>query len=267
VTSALLISYFAHWAIFSENARPGRLAVPFELLRVDVGEATLRVRRGGEGPSLLLLHGHPQTHLMWHAVAPGLAERFTVVAPDLRGYGESSKPATTDDHEPYSKRAMARDQVGLMRRLGFDSFSVCGHDRGARCAEVLEDYLRCARRRETIHAMCEDYRAGATFDRGLDEADRGKRRIECPVLVLWGGRGKLAELRRRAGDLARLGGRRPRAGARLRALPRRGGARGDARRAARVLRPRVTLAGAARPGRGVHNRWAPARCGAFLHLA
>src|SRR2546422_8060825 len=115
----------------------GELFHGFELSRVDTGEATLRVRRGGSGPPLLLLHGHPQTHVMWHAVAPGLAERFTVVAPDLRGYGESSKPETTPDHEPYSKRSMARDQVGLMRRLGFERFSVCGHDRGARCAYQL----------------------------------------------------------------------------------------------------------------------------------
>jgi len=100
-------------------------------------EATLRVRHGGNGPPLLLLHGHPQTHLMWHAVAPGLADRFTVVAPDLRGYGESTKPETTPDHEPYSKRAMARDQVELMRQYGFERFFVCGHDRGARCAYRL----------------------------------------------------------------------------------------------------------------------------------
>ena len=83
----------------------GELFPSFELSRVDTGEATLRVRRGGSGPPLLLLHGHPETHVMWHAVAPGLAERFTVVAPDLRGYGESSKPETTPDHEPYSKRS------------------------------------------------------------------------------------------------------------------------------------------------------------------
>ena len=206
---------------------------------------------------------------MWHAVAPGLSQRFTVVAPDLRGYGESSKPETTPDHEPYSKRAMARDQVELMRQLGFERFSVCGHDRGARVGyrlaldappaverlavldivptgealrranlrfaqtywhwfflsqpeplpegmieadpdayyfrqryqarekfapEALDDYLRCVRLPETIHAMCEDYRAGMTVDFELDEADRGKRRIQCPVLVLWGGRGRLAEL-------------------------------------------------------------------------
>src|SRR5436190_12563255 len=119
----------------------------FELSHVDTGEATLRVRRGGGGPPLLLLHGHPQTHMMWHAVAPGLAERFTVVAPDLRGYGESSKPAATPDHEQYSKRAMARDQVELMRQLGFERFAVCGHDRGARCAYRLAlDHPDCVER-------------------------------------------------------------------------------------------------------------------------
>src|SRR6188472_2920013 len=89
---------------------------------------------GGSGPPLLLLHGHPQTHVMWHLVAPRLAETFTVVVTDLRGYGESSKPPTTPDHEPYSKRAMARDQVAVMQALGFAEFGVAGHDRGGRVA-------------------------------------------------------------------------------------------------------------------------------------
>jgi haloacetate dehalogenase len=235
----------------------------FELELVRTSEAVIRVRHGGSGPPLLLLHGHPQTHAMWHAVAPRLAEDFTVVAADLRGYGESSKPPTDDDHEPYSKRAMARDQVEVMRQLGFEQFAVAGHDRGGRCAyrlaldhpdavsklavldivptaemwrrvdmefgmvdwhwfflaqpaplpeellranpdayyfrgdrsrfdpEALEDYVRCARNPDTIRAMCEDYRAGATIDRDLDEADRGRRRIGCPVLVLWSGREEL----------------------------------------------------------------------------
>jgi haloacetate dehalogenase len=235
----------------------------FELQFVDTGEATIRVRHGGSGPPLLLLHGHPQTHAMWSRVAPRLAEDFTVVAADLRGYGQSSKPETTPDHGPYSKRAMARDQVGVMRHLGFERFSVAGHDRGGRCAyrlaldhperverlaaldivptgdmwrrvdmefglvdwhwfflaqpapfpeevigcnpdryyfrgdrsrfdpEALEDYLRCVSDRKTIHGMCEDYRAGATVDHELDEADRGKRRIQCPLLVLWAGRDEL----------------------------------------------------------------------------
>ena len=110
----------------------------FELDRVDVGEAVLRVRHGGSGPAVLLLHGHPRTHTTWHRVAPALADRYTVVCPDLRGYGESSKPPTTADHEPYSKRAMARDCVALMRELGHDRFAVVGHDRGAYAA------FRCA---------------------------------------------------------------------------------------------------------------------------
>ena len=106
----------------------------FETATIDTGEAAIRVRTGGSGPPLLLLHGYPQTHVMWHLVAPRLARDFTVVATDLRGYGDSTAPPTTPDHEPYSKRAMARDQITVMERLGFDDFMVVGHDRGARCA-------------------------------------------------------------------------------------------------------------------------------------
>jgi len=234
----------------------------FTLEMVETDEAVIRVRHGGSGPPLLLLHGHPQTHVMWHRVAPLLARNFTVVATDLRGYGDSSKPPTTPDHAPYSKRRMARDQIAVMRRLGFEQFFVAGHDRGGRCAyrmaldhpervrklavldivptgeayrranmafglgywhwfflaqpydlpermigadpdayylrqrhlfapEALEDYVRCFHNRDAIHAMCEDYRAGATIDFTLDEADRGNRRIACPVLALWGRRGML----------------------------------------------------------------------------
>jgi haloacetate dehalogenase len=235
----------------------------FEQVMVDTGEVVTRVRYGGSGPPLLLLHGHPQTHLMWHKIAPRLARDFTVIAADLTGYGDSSKPPTTPDHTPYSKRAMARDQVAVMRHFGFEQFSVVGHDRGGRCAyrmaldhpervrklavldiiptgeafrranmafglgfwhwfflaqpyplperliganpdnyyfregrerfdpEALADYLRCVHNPETIHAMCEDYRAGATIDYALDEADRGTRRITCPILVLWSSRGEL----------------------------------------------------------------------------
>ncbi len=235
----------------------------FDLTMIETGAATIRVRHGGSGPPLLLLHGHPQTHMMWHAVAPRLAQDFTVVAADLTGYGDSSKPPTTPDHAPYSKRAMARDQVAVMQHLGFDRFFVAGHDRGGRCAyrmaldhpervqklavldiiptgeafrrtdmqfglgywhwfflaqpydlperliganpenyyfhgtrdlfapEALDDYLRCVRNPATIHAMCEDYRAGATMDFALDEADRGTQRIVCPTLALWGRRGAL----------------------------------------------------------------------------
>jgi haloacetate dehalogenase len=230
----------------------------FRFERVDVGDVELRVRHGGSGPPVLLLHGHPQTHAMWHLVAPQLSTEFTVVAPDLRGYGQSSKPQTDDRHEPYSKRALARDAVELMRRLGFERFSVVGHDRGGRVAyrlaldhpdslerlalldivptsevwrrldrpglldfwhwtflaqpaplperllagdpdayyfhtgrelfhpEALADYLEAVHDQETRHAMCEDYRAGASIDVEHDEADRAAgRRIRCPVLVLW----------------------------------------------------------------------------------
>jgi haloacetate dehalogenase len=235
----------------------------FALEHVDVGEAMLRVRYGGSGPPLLLLHGHPQTHLMWHLVAQHLAGEFTLVMPDLRGYGRSSKPTTTDDHEPYSKRAMGRDMHALMRHLGHERFAVAGHDRGGRVAyrlaldhpesvpklavldiiptgeafrradmrfglgywhwfflaqpydlperliganpeayyfrnrepfasEALADYLACVNDPATIHAMCEDYRAAATYDFNLDEADRqAGRKLACPVLALWARQGQL----------------------------------------------------------------------------
>jgi haloacetate dehalogenase len=103
----------------------------FSLERVDVGEAVLRVRHGGSGPPVLLLHGHPRTHATWHRVAPLLARSHTVVCPDLRGYGESSKPPTDADHAPYAKRAMAADCLALMAALGHERFAVAGHDRGA----------------------------------------------------------------------------------------------------------------------------------------
>jgi haloacetate dehalogenase len=238
----------------------------FQLSTIDTGEVTVRVRHGGGGPPLLLLHGHPQTHVMWHKVAPRLAQEFTVICPDLRGYGASSKPPATADHESYSKRAMGRDQIALMQHFGFERFAVAGHDRGGRCAyrlaldhpqvvekvalldivptgeayrranmdfglrywhwfflaqpfplpekmiganpdnyyfannqalfdpEALADYQRYVRQPATIHAMCEDYRAGATYDFQADEADRGRRKLSCPTLVLWGGQGPLSFL-------------------------------------------------------------------------
>ncbi|MEU4526186.1 alpha/beta hydrolase [Amycolatopsis sp. NPDC024027] len=109
----------------------------FRLDHVDVGEVTLRVRHGGSGPPVLLVHGHPRTHTTWHRVAPRLAERFTVVCPDTRGYGGSTKPPTDEDHTPYSKRVMAADCVALMRHLGHEEFFVAGHDRGAYVATRL----------------------------------------------------------------------------------------------------------------------------------
>jgi haloacetate dehalogenase len=241
----------------------------FALERVGVGDAELRVRHGGEGPPVLLLHGHPRTHVTWHRVAPLLARWFTVVCPDLRGYGESSKPPSTPDHEPYSKRAMAGDAVALMRSLGHRRFAVVGHDRGAyvalrtaldhadavthlgvldavpigealaRCdarfaeawwhwfflaqpelpemvigvdpdawyaardqlpfahmgEEAWEDFQRAIHDPATVHAMCEDYRAGLGVDRAADDADRAAgRQVACPVLVLWATRDDLGRL-------------------------------------------------------------------------
>jgi haloacetate dehalogenase len=106
----------------------------FERVRVETGEATINAVHGGTGPPVLLLHGFPQTSAMWHRVAPELAQRHTVVAADLRGYGDSSRPPSGDDHAGYSFRAMAADQIALMRTLGHDRFAVVGHDRGARVA-------------------------------------------------------------------------------------------------------------------------------------
>jgi haloacetate dehalogenase len=238
---------------------------------IDTGEAQIHVLHGGSGPPVLLLHGIPETHIMWHKVAPRLARDFSVVAADLRGYGDSSKPASTPDHAPYSKRAMARDQVEAMRQLGFETFSVVGHDRGARCAyrmaldhpqriaklavldivptgdvfrrvnmsfaidfwvwfflaqpadlpermiganpqvildsmldgwsaipnafppEVRAEYSRTFSNPAALHAICEEYRASATLDHQYDEADRGRRRIVCPVAALWGGKSALTK--------------------------------------------------------------------------
>lgn len=235
--------------------------------RIDVEGTTIHARSAGSGPPLLLLHGYPQSHVMWHRVAPRLAERFSVVVPDLRGYGDSGKPPGDAAHHAYSKRVMAQDHVALMRHLGHARFAVAGHDRGGRVAyrlaldhparvtrlavldiaptlnvfdavdrhaakstfhwffltqpydfperliagdpayflrhllgrwsgdglepfapEALAEYVRCFSDPATIHATCEDYRAGASVDYDADAADHGRRRIACPVLVLWGGK-------------------------------------------------------------------------------
>jgi haloacetate dehalogenase len=238
----------------------------FRTEMVEVEGARIKARVAGSGPPLLLLHGNPQTHAMWHLIAPRLAEDFTVVATDLRGYGDSSKPESDGEHAPYSKRTMALDQVEVMRHFGFERFDLCGHDRGGRVGyrmaldhpgvvtklavldivptweafsradmafglgywhwfflaqpydlperllaadpegslfrggsetfrpEAMEEYRRCLRDPETIHAICEDYRAAATIDFAHDAEDReAGRRIACPLRVLWGSRGNLEE--------------------------------------------------------------------------
>lgn len=109
----------------------------FDAHELSTPRGTIFARVAGSGPPLLLLHGYPETHVMWREVAPALAERFTVVAADLTGYGASLKPAPGEDHAPHSKRAMARDQVHAMARLGFERFAVAGHDRGGRVAYRL----------------------------------------------------------------------------------------------------------------------------------
>jgi haloacetate dehalogenase len=117
---------------FAEQ-RPGMMD-EFETSEIDAGDTSIFLRRSGAGPPLLLLHGFPQTHLMWRGVAPLLARHFTIVCADLRGYGRSGCPASTADHAPYAKRAMAHDMVIVMERLGFSHFAVAGHDRGGRVA-------------------------------------------------------------------------------------------------------------------------------------
>ena len=118
----------------------------FATTRVDTGSdnggATINVVHGGSGPPVLLLHGFPQTHAMWHQVAPELAREHTVVAPDLRGYGDSSRPPEGDDHGGYAFRSMAADQVAVMRSLGHERFAVIGHDRGARVAHATKTSAR-----------------------------------------------------------------------------------------------------------------------------
>jgi haloacetate dehalogenase len=105
--------------------------------QVKTQETTINLVRGGNGDPVLLLHGYPQTHVCWHRVAPILADRFTVVCPDLRGFGDSGKPASDSEHLNYSKRVMAQDQLEVMQNLGFNEFAVVGHDRGARVAHRM----------------------------------------------------------------------------------------------------------------------------------
>ncbi len=242
----------------------------FEARRFQTTGAEVFARIGGSGAPLLLLHGYPQTHVMWHPVAERLAQHFTLVVADLRGYGESSCPETVEDHITYSKRAMAKDMIEVMTALGHERFAVLAHDRGARAAyrlglddperiermtlldivpthamwsamgrvlalkayhwpflaqpaplpetlisrepvyyiehtlaswtaakdlsafadEALEHYRRQFAGWERIHACCEDYRAGASYDFEADAKDREEgNKIACPTQVVWGSAG------------------------------------------------------------------------------
>ena len=232
----------------------------FKPFRVQTAGAVINGVIGGQGPPVLLLHGAPQTHISWRLVAPRLAADYTVVAADLRGYGDSSKPADTEDHANYSKRAMALDQVEVMRHFGFTRFPVIGQDRGGRVAhrmmldhpdtitagavldiiptyylythvdiqfvqayfhwfnylrrapgpenelkaqydaqaarattDVQKEYARVMSNPDTIHAMCEDYRAGASIDLKHDAADL-KKKIGCPLRVLWAENGAMGRI-------------------------------------------------------------------------
>lgn len=237
----------------------------FDMRRVQAGNIALAVHTAGSGPPLILLHGYPQNHMAWSKIAPTMAEHFTVLVPDLRGYGSSNAPSDTPDHYVYSKRQMALDIVALMNAEGIARASILGHDRGARVgyrlaldhpdrvqalgileivptsafwdawsAELayaayhwtflaqpaplpermieadpvgyldwtlahwtqtksldpfppaaLESYRAQICDPDRIAAMCADYRAGATIDRALDQADQAAgRRIDAPVRVL-----------------------------------------------------------------------------------
>lgn len=241
----------------------------FQKRTIETLETAIHVRVCGAGPPLLLLHGYPQTHVMWHRVAPALAKQFTVVCADLRGYGDSGKLPSDPEHLTYSKRKSASDMVEVMSALGFEQFMLAGHDRGGRVAhrlaldhadrvqkvsfldivptrtifqavnqkiatgyyhwffliqpnglperliggdpvfylnsklshwskggekpftpEALEEYERCFKNPDVIHASCEDYRAGASIDLVHDEADLD-RKIACPVQALWGRHGMM----------------------------------------------------------------------------
>jgi haloacetate dehalogenase len=226
----------------------------FKAFRITVDDVELYYAIGGVGPPLLLVHGAPQSHIMWRRVAPELAQHYTLVLPDLRGYGRSEKPAKAE----YSKRRMGQDLVAIMTALGFDRFNIAGHDRGARVmrrlvkdhpqrvikAAILDivptahiyanmskqvainlwnwcvwpapepipetiidpasvitvftrsintedsaekDYLGTNGNPQALHAMCEDYRAGASIDLLHDAADAGTL-IETPLLIVWGTR-------------------------------------------------------------------------------
>ncbi len=246
---------------FFPGFAPVRLALDHDVL--------INAVIGGQGPPLLLLHGFPQSLLEWRYITAPLAQHFRVVAADLRGYGDSSRPPSGEDHRAYSNEQMAADQVQLMQKLGFERFALVGHDRGARVAhrlalehpaavsrlalidivpgvefydhltrglarayhhwfllsqpaplpetlygnnadfllrqhffrglssdqlpeEVLQLYLQNLQDADSLHAMCEDYRAGATLDYAAEKADlQAGRKLTMPLLNLWGERGAM----------------------------------------------------------------------------
>ncbi len=257
---------------------PGRPLAPSPIMPgvarslVRVGEIELAVAVTGEGPPVLLLHGYPQTHVMWRHVVDRLAAEHTLVMPDLRGYGQSEKPPGDSRHTTYSKRAMAADALRLMEGLGHERFAVVGHDRGARVAHRLaldapgvvrslavldivpthylfhhvdrpladgyfhwffltqpelperligadiegwtrwvldrwagdarpidpaavDEYVAGMSSPGAVHASCEDYRAAASIDLELDDADvSAGRRVQAPLLALWGDEGRMGQL-------------------------------------------------------------------------
>jgi haloacetate dehalogenase len=255
------------------GARSETLFPGFSTELVETSGTTIHVLRKGTGRPLLLLHGYPETHLTWHKVAPQLAEQFSVVVPDLRGCGESGKPEGGERHENYSFRAMAQDQVDVMRHFGHERFLVAAHDRGARVThrlcldhrervekaclmdiaptltmykgtnqefatkymwwffliqpeplpehmigldpefylrrifdglnktpgaiapDEMREYIRAFSNAATIHATCEDFRAAADIDLDMDKADDAVgKKIECPLYILWGGKGTIGAL-------------------------------------------------------------------------
>jgi len=280
--NSMALAPAAEGALFARSARAeaaadtqrGEFFKGFKTEQIKTSGATIKTVYGGNRnrSPLLLLHGIPETHVLWRKVAPALARDYFVVMTDLRGYGDSSKPPGGGDHFAYSKRAMAQDQVEVMRQLGFRKFAVVGHDRGGRAAHrlaldhpealtrlvildivptyllyqhitpefatifyhwfllvqpppfpetvvqnsaeyflkctllwlggskltdplpgwispaVFQEYLRTFRQPDTIHAICEDYRATASIDLAHDKADLDKK-IECPLLVLWSEKG------------------------------------------------------------------------------
>ena len=167
-----------------EDERESEMLEDFASAEIQTGETTIFVRSHGSGPPLLLLHGFPQTHVMWRGVAPRLARDFTVVCADLRGYGHSGCPVSTPDHAPSS--------VAGHDRVIDDALGGWGSPSAAFPLGVRAAYVQALRDPAHAHAICEEYRAAATVDREHDKADRARgRRIICPLLVLWSARGAL----------------------------------------------------------------------------